>query len=302
MNALEWVIAGVVFVWSAQMLFDSWRASCAAAEILRTKFELIELTKSLESSQESLKKASESKSMFFASMSHELRTPLNAIVAFSEVISTEAFGPDALERYRSYAENILNSGRHLLGLINDLLDLAKIEAGKFDVDPKWCDGRSIVQECVDLLSESARRKEITVRILCAPTSPTVYADERAMKQIVTNLLANALKYAPRKSVVRAKLVVGEAGADLSIEDAGQGIPADQIDRITKPFEQLDNRLSRANGGTGLGLALVRELAEMHGGEFTIYSKVGVGTSATVRFPNTQAKAIKPNSPSRHMAA
>jgi two-component system cell cycle sensor histidine kinase PleC len=242
----------------------------------------------LAAARDQASRASEAKSTFLANMSHELRTPLNAIMAFSEVIATNALGPDAQDRYRQYATDVLSSGRHLLGLVDDLLDLAKIESGKLVLSPKWLDGAALLHECTLILSEAARKKNITLQANCTSSDPRIYADERAVKQIAINLLSNGVKFTAPGGHVRATLNADESGITLCVQDNGKGIPADQIARIVQPFEQLDNRYGQANGGTGLGLALVRALAEMHDGKLDIESEVGIGTTVSVWLPRVES--------------
>lgn len=217
--------------------------------------------------------------------------PLNAIMAFSEVIATEALGRYAQDRHRQYAKDVLCSRQHLLGLVNDLLDLTKIESGKLVLTPKWLDGSSLLHECTLILGDIARKKNITLRATCISSNPKIYADERAIKQIAINLLSNSVKFTPVSGIVGASLDANEEGITLCIRDNGRGIPSDQLARIVQPFEQLDNRYGRANGGTGLGLALVQALTELHGGKFDIQSEVGRGTMVTIWLPRADAADI-----------
>ncbi len=225
------------------------------------------------------------KSQFLATMSHELRTPLNAILGFSEIIRDRAFGPDAIERYAEYAGDIFTSGSHLLDLINDILDISKVEAGKLQIEPKWLDLPMLLRASVRLIRERADEHGIAIALEIPSPPPRLCADQRAIKQIVFNLLSNAVKFsAEGGSVVVACAPAEDGTVAISVADDGIGIPADQLDRILRPFEQLDNRYARAEGGTGLGLTLVKALAELHGGSVVIESVLHVGTRVTVRLP------------------
>jgi two-component system cell cycle sensor histidine kinase PleC len=287
-SRFDLVMAVIVPIWAVQLYIDSWRASRTVTEAHKTNLAMELVVADLAAARDQASRASEAKSTFLANMSHELRTPLNAIMAFSEVIATNALGPDAQDRYRQYATDVLSSGRHLLGLVDDLLDLAKIESGKLVLSPKWLDGAALLHECTLILSEAARKKNITLQANCTSSDPRIYADERAVKQIAINLLSNGVKFTAPGGHVRATLNADESGITLCVQDNGKGIPADQIARIVQPFEQLDNRYGQANGGTGLGLALVRALAEMHDGKLDIESEVGIGTTVSVWLPRVES--------------
>jgi two-component system cell cycle sensor histidine kinase PleC len=225
--------------------------------------------------------ANQMKSSFLANMSHELRTPLNAILGFSEVIATNSFG-EAPERYRAYATDIHGSGQHLLSLINDILDVAKIEAGKMNLDQEWFDGATVLGETVKLVRDKAASKNIALHESC-PAAARVFADTRAFKQIALNLLSNAIKFTNAGHVSVTLAETGN-GVVLTVEDTGCGIPREEIARVFNAFEQADNRYAQAHGGTGLGLTLVRALSELHGGSCSIDSEEGKGTCVVVRLP------------------
>lgn len=235
-------------------------------------------------------RANQMKSSFLANMSHELRTPMNAILGFSEIIAQEAFGPDARERYRDYATDINGSGKHLLSLINDLLDIAKIEAGKLKLEADWHDGAALMHQTVRLVQGRAAAKGIDLSFDDRLGSGRLFADERAFTQIALNLLSNAVKFTSSGKVT-ATLREDAGFALLVVEDTGCGIPKDEIARVFNPFEQIDNRYARANGGTGLGLTLVRALSELHGGFCRIESEVGDGTRVEVRLPYPTGSAL-----------
>jgi two-component system cell cycle sensor histidine kinase PleC len=234
-----------------------------------------------ERARQAAERANQMKSSFLANMSHELRTPLNAILGFSEMIACNGLG-DAPERYRAYAHDIHGSGHHLLNLINDILDVAKIEAGKMKLDSEWLDAPAVFDEALKLVRDRAAAKNIALRSLCG-ADVRVYADARAFKQILLNLLSNAIKFTSAGHVSVTLSGDGDS-AVLVVEDTGCGISRGEIARVFNAFEQADNRYAQAQGGTGLGLTLVRALSELHGGSCAITSEEGQGTRVEVRLP------------------
>ena len=231
--------------------------------------------------------ASRAKSMFLATMSHELRTPLNAIIGFSELTHSEAFGPIGNQRYREYADLILRAGRHLLSLINDVLDMSKIEAGKYDLQHQSLDICEIIRECMDLMAERARDRAVMLAEEVQAPSLWIDADHRALKQILLNLVSNAIKFTPRDGKVTIGARYEGDRFVLWVRDTGVGIPPDQLSRLGNPFVQIRNNAGASHEGTGLGLALVRALAELHHGSFKIESTLGRGTTASVVMPIAQ---------------
>lgn len=229
--------------------------------------------------------ANRAKSEFLANISHELRTPLNAIIGFSEVIDGEIFGPIGNERYKSYISDIGDSGRHLLGIINDLLDISKIEAGKFDLHPETIDLPSLVDGVIRLIAPRAADQRLQLqKDICNP-SPLLIADARSVRQILLNLLSNAVKFTPVGGRVAILSDTSEIGwCRLIVEDNGIGIAPADIDKVLTPFGQADSALNRRHQGTGLGLPLSRALTELHGGLFALDSLPGRGTRVTVRLP------------------
>jgi signal transduction histidine kinase len=229
--------------------------------------------------------ANRSKSEFLANMSHELRTPLNAIIGFAELISGELKGPVGVPSYRDYASDIRDSGLHLLNIINDLLDLSKIEAGKAELHEEAVDMARIFKSCVTLVSERAGSAGITLSVGDIPNGMRVRADARMMKQILVNLLSNAIKFT--KACGRVMLALRQdpdGGVAISVADTGIGIAAEDIARALAPFTQIDNALNRQFEGTGLGLPLTKSLVELHSGTLTIDSTPGAGTTVTVHLP------------------
>ena len=267
-------------------------------EDARLRFKVEDLAGELEETRdEALKKrfeaetANASKTAFLANMSHELRTPLNAILGFSEIISQECFGPVGSERYRDYAGDIHTSGAHLLSLINDLLDVAKIEAGRMDIAPHPLEAARIFELALKLTSIKAREKDQDLTIRVESSAPALYADERAVKQILINLVSNAVKFTPMGGLID---VIGGRAANgdfqILVRDNGPGVPPEKLNHIFTPFNQVDNRFDRQAGGTGLGLALVRGLAELHGGRAWMESEFGRGCSVFVTLPAKRPEA------------
>lgn len=226
--------------------------------------------------------ASRAKSTFLANMSHELRTPLNAVIGFSEIMAKELFGPIGNDQYKQYATDIFDSGNHLLELINDILDMAKIEAGKLTLSPKPLDPTVAIEQAVRLTKRRAEEKGLSV-VVDTENVPEIEADHRAVKQILLNLLSNAVKFTDQGAImVHARGT--PSGLTLRVVDTGCGIPPEHLPRLARPFEQVEQELTRTNAGTGLGLALTKSLTEMHGGKLSIQSEVGRGTIVTITLP------------------
>ena len=234
--------------------------------------------------RDAAERANRLKSMFLATMSHELRTPLNAIIGFSELMHTELYGPLGDARYRDYCGLIRGAGHHLLSLINDVLDMSKIEAGKFELHRQAFDIREVVRDCMDLMRERAGQNEIALIEDMGNGPLSVEADRRAMKQILLNLLSNAIKFTPQEGHVTVRARAAGGMLTLSVADTGIGIPADQVARLGNPFVQIRNSAGASHEGTGLGLALVRALAEIHDGRLRIESTIGKGTTVSVVIP------------------
>ncbi len=245
--------------------------------------ELAELNRKYMRETERAEAANRAKSEFLANMSHELRTPLNAIIGFSELMQSALFGPLGSEKYGEYVRDIHSSGSYLLGVINDILDMSKIEAGQFSIDREEIDLGPLVSEAVRVLSLQAAEKNIRIDHQIGKAM-TLYADRRAIKQIAINLLSNAVKFTGEGGHIslRARNVAG--AVTLTIEDNGCGIPKDALKKLGRPFEQVENQFSKSHTGSGLGLAISRSLAHLHGGALKIRSNEGVGTIVSVRFP------------------
>jgi two-component system cell cycle sensor histidine kinase PleC len=260
--------------------------------MLRTRFANDDMTAELrETRDDALRKrfeaeaANASKTTFLANMSHELRTPLNAILGFSDIIANETFGAIGNKRYQQYAGDINASGSHLLSLINDILDVAKIEAGRMELVPKLLDPKRTIESALMVVLGRAEDKKQHISVQLSAGGPRIFVDERALKQIVINLASNAIKFTPKGgSICIAGGFTQDGGYELCVEDNGPGIAPDCLERVFLPFNQIDNRYSRQEGGTGLGLSLVRGLAQLHGGKAWIESEVDVGTRVYVYFP------------------
>lgn len=239
--------------------------------------------------------ANRAKSEFLAAVSHELRTPLNAVIGFSEMIKDEMLGKIGNEQYLTYAADIHRSGSHLLNIINDILDISRIEAGNRELIEEEISLNELIDSTIRLVQG---RSDVKNRVLLAEVPddlPYVLADERAIKQILINLLTNAVKFSGDDATITAAARVSASGGiEMSIADTGIGIPADVIERITEPFYQVDSSLSRKFEGTGLGLPLVNSLVELHGGRLHIQSAIGEGTTVRCRFP--AARTIKRQRP------
>jgi PAS domain S-box-containing protein len=228
--------------------------------------------------------ASHTKSRFLANMSHELRTPLNAIIGFSDILSREMFGPLGGERYLEYARLINESGTMLLDLINDLLDMSKIEAGKFQLHYEQVNLGDTVTSCVRLIEKRAEEKRLVVTVKVEPETVHLKADHRAIKQILLNLLSNAVKFTNEGDRIDVHVKKCGASASIVVADTGVGIPAHVLPRLAQPFEQASTDAAKMHGGSGLGLALVKSLTQLHGGELKLESEEGRGTTVTAIIP------------------
>jgi two-component system, cell cycle sensor histidine kinase PleC len=245
---------------------------------------------SLKLNEEALREASRragaanlAKSQFLANMSHELRSPLNVIIGFAEMIESQMFGSLGSPKYAEYIHDIRESGQHLLALINDILDLSKIEADKYVLYPEPLCVPTLIRTC--LRSFRLRAEEAGVRLeYSGGDIPRITADERAIKQVLINLLSNAIKFTPSGGTITLQAAVEDQVVVVSVTDTGHGIPAADLPRIGQPFEQSVKPDGKENEGTGLGLALSRRLVELHSGSLEIRSQEGAGTEVTVRLP------------------
>jgi two-component system cell cycle sensor histidine kinase PleC len=229
--------------------------------------------------------ANMAKSQFLATMSHELRTPLNAILGFSDLMRGEMLGPIGNEAYKSYLDDIHSSGQHLLRIINDILDLSRIEAGKRALREELTSLAEVAREACGLLDLKARQKSITIGEVFDETLPKIVIDEQAIRQVILNLVSNALKFTPEGGEVTVKVGRTQAGGQyISVRDNGPGIPENEIPVVLSAFGQGAISIKTAEQGTGLGVPIVQALIHLHGGNFTLRSKVGVGTEAIATLP------------------
>jgi two-component system cell cycle sensor histidine kinase PleC len=244
------------------------------------------LARQAEEERQKAEDASAAKSAFLANMSHELRTPLNAIIGFSEIMMKELMGPIGTEQYKSYTHDIYNSGSHLLDLITDVLDMAKIEAGHFQLTPRPLDPEIAIDQALRLMRRKAEEKGLQLLSDCEEL-PEIEADHRAVKQMLLNLLSNAVKFTDQGAVM-VSARANDWGIEMRVVDSGRGIPKEALPRLARPFEQVDTELNRNTSGTGLGLALTKSLAEMHGGRIEIESELGRGTMVAIHLPRIYA--------------
>jgi len=220
-------------------------------------------------------------------MSHELRTPLNAINGFSDIMQKELFGPLGDPRYKQFASDILFSGQHLLSLINDILDLSKIEAGKMALNLEPVNLDDVIGQSIRMLALRAKQAGLHLTYPSIPL-PQVMADPRAIKQIIVNLLTNAVKFTPQGGVVQVKTEMRAMDIVVHISDSGIGISEEDVKRLGQPFEQVKNEETNKQEGTGLGLSLSKSMVELHGGQFQITSLLGRGTTISFTVPYQQA--------------
>jgi two-component system cell cycle sensor histidine kinase PleC len=274
------------------------RLHIAAVSALEARAQLDTLIGELEQSKAKSDEAARraeaanlAKSRFLAQMSHELRTPLNAILGFSEVMKNEVLGGHAVPAYKEYAADIHESGGHLLNLINEILDLSRIEAGRYELNEEPVSLVGIADDCNYLMKMRATNRGITLHTLFESDLPKIWADERAVRQVALNLLSNAIKFTPQGGEVFTKVGwTASGGQYLSVRDTGPGIPEDEIPVVMASFGQGSNAIKSAEQGAGLGLPIVKGLIDLHGGTFTLRSKLREGTEVIVTFPAERVMA------------
>ncbi len=253
------------------------------AELEATQAALRKTSSDLTVALDAAQAASKSKSAFLASMSHELRTPLNAVIGFSEMMLSEIFGPLGSARYKEYAGNIQESGKHLLSLINDVLDISRTDAGHVELDEEEFDLSAKIANTMRMISAQAAKAHVNLAADVAP-GLVLNGDKRRIRQILLNLLSNALKFTPAEGSVIVRAFRNADGVVLQVIDTGIGIAPQDFSRALEPFGQVDSSLARKYQGTGLGLPLTRQMAELHGGSLELASVPGKGTTVTVTFP------------------
>lgn len=268
--------------------------SSSQKKLERQKAELSIANANYQAEKERAEAANKAKSDFLANMSHELRTPLNAILGFSEILMNGMFGPLGSPKYSEYSKDIYDSGKHLLNVINDILDMSKIEAGHMRIQCEAVDLKSLIEESLRLTSISAQDKAIIIRQrLC--DSLDMAGDRRALKQVLLNLLSNAVKFTNEGGKVELRARRLEKGTVLTIADTGIGIPKESLSKIGQPFEQVQSQYAKSKGGSGLGLAISRSLISLHGGTMRIRSQVGRGTVVSLHIPDRPLQAARKRS-------
>ncbi len=274
-----WRVSGRPFFDPATGAFLGFRgAGSEVTEAMRAEQEL-------RFAKEAAEAANIAKSEFLATMSHELRTPLNAVIGFSEIMHNELLGPIGIDTYRQYAGDIMQSGMHLLGMINDILDFAKIDAGRLHLSEAEVDLVSVAERTVRAVAPQAQAAGVTVSVASATPALVAWGDERRLMQVLLNLVSNAVKFTPRGGSVELRLGrTAEGEVVVNVRDTGIGIAAEDLPRVIEPFRQVDSGHARRHEGTGLGLAICDRLVRLHGGTLSLASTVGQGTVATVTLP------------------
>jgi two-component system cell cycle sensor histidine kinase PleC len=255
-----------------------------ALELERSEGKANELSRKYSEEKAKAEHAAFTKSAFLANMSHELRTPLNAIIGFSEIMMNELAGPLGHASYKEYSGDILASGQHLLDMINDILDMAKIEAGKMTISPQLIDPVDPVDAALRMIRRKAEEKDIDLVLITGQNLPEIDADHRAIRQMILNLVSNAIKFTDNGGKITVR--VEQRGPEIyfAVTDTGIGIPPEDISRLGVPFEQVSKTKDRNTDGTGLGLALTKSFAEMHGGRLNLSSIYGEGTTVAFCLP------------------
>jgi PAS domain S-box-containing protein len=276
---------------SGKPIFDEAGRFCGYAGSARDVTQEIMVEQRLRETTAEAEAASRTKSEFLAVISHELRTPLNAIIGFSDVISREVLGPIGSVRYREYAGDILSAGRHLLGLINNILDMSKIEAQKMTLFEETIDIAALAASCIRIVERQAADGRIALTLDMPPALPSLRGDEMRLKQILLNLLSNAVKFtAAEGRITVAARPLDDGGLEIAVVDTGIGMNEDEVAIALQPFRQVESALARRHEGTGLGLPLVKAFIEMHGGTLALHSVPGEGTTAAIRLPAVRVVA------------
>ena len=262
--------------------------------MIRLQLENEDLVADLRGAKDAAEEASRVKSQFLAHMSHELRTPLNAIIGFSEIIKGQICGPVGNERYRGYATDIHSSGRHLLRLVDDILDLSKLETGNLELSEGEVDLAALVSDCIALVKSQADRRAIRIAAELPDDSPLIHADELRLKQVILNLLSNAIKFSHEGHAVGVGVGRRPSGeVSITVRDTGIGMKPEDIPAALQPFRQVESEIARRYEGTGLGLPLAKTLIELHGGTLALASAPGAGTTVTVLLPKDRVRSRLP---------
>lgn len=288
-NEILWIVItnrvyAMVAIWVTVFILSLKRKEKSLREEIawRNDFEA-KLYKTIKSSED----ANKSKTEFLASMSHDLRTPLNAIIGFSEMIEKRTFGEDNFEKYFEYAGDIHKSSQYLLQLINDILDVSKLESGNFDLNKRETNLDEIINSCYNLLNKSALDKEINLEFDVSDSLEPFFADPLAIKQILINIVSNSIKFTPAGGIVYLKAEEVDNHQVIIISDNGVGISEKALKTITQPFIRDDENTKKFHEGTGLGLSIVKALVRLHDGELRIESTLGEGTTVTIILPDYQ---------------
>ncbi len=263
----------------------------------RQSAEHVHALEKLASAKAELEAANASRSRFLSIISHELRTPMNAIIGFSEILKNEMLGPIGTDKYVEYAGDIFASGQHLLSLINDLLDMSKVDAGKWQLNRSEVNVEALVRSCARLMSEQAASGSVAIDLSFANTQTSVHIDERAIRQVLLNLLSNALKFTGSAGTVHIDTAIDGNLLKISVIDNGIGIHDRDLSRVFQPFEQGENNLNRTHEGTGLGLSLCKSLVELHDGTIHLESHEGEGTTVAFSLPLHGGPAANPTTAS-----
>jgi signal transduction histidine kinase len=274
-----------LFVYAPGMFVVTFKFNRQIQEMLILRWTNSALLTEVIAEKDRAESANRVKSDFVARMSHELRTPLNSIIGFSETLKSGRFRNQGFEKYEDFAGEIHGSGRHLLDLIEDILDIARIEAGKLELEDQLVSLAEVVRFSISLQTDQARIQGVTLVESKIDALLTIRANERALRQSLINLISNAVKFTPSGGRVEVSASLGESGGvELSVQDTGIGIPKNMLGEVLQPFKQLEEPFTRQYAGSGLGLAIVASLAAHFGGRFGLESEPGVGTTATIYFP------------------
>jgi signal transduction histidine kinase len=263
-------------------------------EVEATRRELERTSSELLDASRAAAQASEAKSQFLAAINHELRTPLNAIIGFAEMLTSQALGPIGNERYRRYAQDIRDSGTHLLSMINDILELSRMDAGRATLQEETFDPADVVAEASRMVEPQAAAAGLSLGASIAVNLPLLTADRRLVRQILVNLLANAVRFTPKGGEVSVHGFLCGNELCLEVRDTGAGIAPEDVPRALERFSQVDGRLSRKHGGAGLGLPMAKQFMELHGGTLSLSSRPGKGTEVRIAFPRERISATPVN--------